>query len=133
MEDLVSHSLLLSFLLLICNLVQDIYKDTNPATTWNHAAARILNVHILDPVSCEKVTHIVPRPPTTDARSYAAAGGKFFVVEEKVNERLDGGDFDNVKSISQMDQFVGVTTEPELDPTKPKMCTTCEIRLCDCM
>ncbi|RYN81249.1 hypothetical protein AA0120_g10205 [Alternaria tenuissima] len=114
-------------------LIQDIYKDTNPATTWNHAAARILNVHILDPVSCEKVTHIVPRPPTTDARSYAAAGGKFFVVEEKVNERLDGGDFDNVKSISQMDQFVGVTTEPELDPTKPKMCTTCEIRLCDCI
>lgn len=41
-------------------LIQDIYKDRNPATIWNHATARILYVHMLDPESCEKVTHIVP-------------------------------------------------------------------------
>jgi hypothetical protein len=120
-------------LLLTRNTVQDIYKDPHPATIWNHAAARILNVHILDPVSCEKVTHIVPNPPPIDAKAYTAAGGQYFVVEEKVDERLDGGDFDNVKSVSQMDQHVGISAEPEFDPTKPKMCTACELRLCDCM
>jgi hypothetical protein len=120
-------------LLLTRNTVQDIYKDPHPATIWNHAAARILNVHILDPVSCEKVTHIVPKPPPIDAKAYTAAGGQYFVVEEKVDERLDGGDFDNVKSVSQMDQHVGISTEPEFDPTKPKICTACELRLCDCM
>jgi hypothetical protein len=120
-------------LLLICHVVQDIYKDPYPATIWNHAAARILHVHILDPMSCEKVTHMVPQPPPIDAKAYTEAGGQYFVVEEKVDERLDGGDFDNVKSVSQMDQHVGISTEPEFDPTKPKMCTTCELRLCDCM
>ncbi|CAN9264703.1 unnamed protein product [Alternaria alternata] len=114
-------------------LIQDIYKDDNPATIWNHAAARILHVHILDPISCEKVTHIVPTPPATDAKAYAEAGGQFFVVEEKTDARLDKGDFDNVKSVSQMDRHIGISTEPEFDPTKPKMCTTCELRLCDCM
>lgn len=68
-----------------------------------------------------------------DAKAYIEASGQFFVVEGGVDERLDGGDFDNVKSVSQMDQHVGVSTEPELDPKKPNMCTTCEIRPCDCM
>jgi len=118
---------------LTCRTVQDIYKDPHPATIWNHAAARILHIHILDPVSCEKVTHIVPTPPSTDVKAYTEAGGQYFVVEEKVDERLDGGDFDNVKSVSQMDQHVGISAEPDFDPTKPKMCTTCELRLCDCV
>jgi hypothetical protein len=100
---------------------------------WNHAAARLLHVHILDPASCEKVTHVVPRPPPMDSKAYAEAGGQFFVVEEKADERLDGGDFGNVKSVSWMDQHIGISTEPEFDPTKPKICTTCELRLCDCM
>lgn len=68
-----------------------------------------------------------------DAKAYTEASGQFFVIKEKVDERLDGGDFDNVKSVSQKDQQVGISTEPEFDPTKPKMCTTCELRLCDCM
>lgn len=88
---------------------------------------------MLDPESCEKVTHIVPQPPPMDVKRYAKTGGQFWVVEEKVDERLDGGDFDSVKSVSQMDKHVGITTEPEFNPTRPKMCTTCEIRLCDCM
>ncbi|EUC44956.1 hypothetical protein COCMIDRAFT_26816 [Bipolaris oryzae ATCC 44560] len=110
-----------------------IYKDRNAPTTWNHAAARILHVHMLDPESCEKVTHIVPQPPPIDAKRYAKTGGQFWVVEEKVDERLDGGDFDSIKSVSQMDKHVGITTEPEFNPARPKMCTTCEIRLCDCI
>jgi hypothetical protein len=90
-------------------------------------------VHILDPVSCEKVTHVVPKPPATDVKGYTEAGGQFFVVEEKADARLDKGDFDNVKSVSQMDQHIGISTEPEFDPKKPKMCVVCELRLCDCM
>lgn len=90
-------------------------------------------MHIFDPVSCEKVTHIVPQPLPVDIRTYAESGCKFFVVEEKIEGRLDGGEFGNVKSVSQMDAHGGVTTEPEFDSTKPKMCTTCEVRLCDYM
>ncbi|KAI4950449.1 hypothetical protein J4E91_004331 [Alternaria rosae] len=114
-------------------LIQDIYKDPFHYDNWNYAATRIFNVHILDPISCEKVTHIVPRPPPIDTKAYTEAGGQYFVVEEKVDERLDGGDFDNVKSVSQMDQHIGISTEPEFDPNKPKICTTCELRLCDCI
>ncbi|KAG9190472.1 hypothetical protein G6011_08560 [Alternaria panax] len=113
--------------------IQDIYKDDDATTIWNHAAARILHVHILDPVSCEKVTHIVSTPPPTDARACTEAGGQFFVTEEKVDERLDGGDFDNIKSVSQMDKHIGIGTEPEFDPSKPRMCTACELRVCDCI
>jgi len=114
-------------------IVQDIYADTQPANIWNHEAARIIYVHILDPLSCEKVTHIVPPPPPISAGTYAQTGGQFYVVKEKIDERLEGGDFSNIKSISQMDKHFGVGTEPEFDPTKPKKCMECEIRLCDCM
>ncbi|KAF2651365.1 hypothetical protein K491DRAFT_781939 [Lophiostoma macrostomum CBS 122681] len=114
-------------------LIQDIYKDPYPATIWNHDAARIIHVHILDPVSCEKVTHIVPKPPPIEVQSYVNAGGQFYVVEEQVDNRVEGGDFGNVKSVSQMDSQIGVSTEEEFDPTKPKMCTFCKIRLCDCI
>lgn len=100
---------------------------------WNHAAARIIHVHMIDPESCEKVTHVVPQPPPVAVEDYIKDGGQFYVIEEKVDERLPGGDFDNVKSVSQMDKHVGITTDTEFDPTKPKMCTTCERRLCDCM
>ncbi|KAI4919452.1 hypothetical protein J4E90_001586 [Alternaria incomplexa] len=109
----------------------DIYKDPYPPVAWNHAAARILHIHILDPVSCEQVTHIVPTPPSTDVKAYTEAGGKYFVVEEKVDERLDGGDFDNVKSVGQMDQHIGISTEPEFDPTKPKIIRPCDHQFCN--
>jgi hypothetical protein len=90
-------------------------------------------VHILDPASCEKVTHLVPLPPPIDAKSYADSGGKFFVVEEQVDNRVDGGDFEGVKSVSQMDKHIGVNKEEEFDPTKPSMCRECQIRLTDCI
>ena len=114
-------------------VVQDIYEDKYPAAIWNHDAARIIHIHILDPDSFEKVTHIVPVPPPIDVETYADQGGQFFVVEEKPDQRLEGGDFDKVKSVSQMDEHVGVTTEPDFDPSVPKKCTTCQIRMCDCM
>lgn len=92
-------------------------------------------MHILDPASCEKVTHIVPPPPPIDAMGYVGANMPFFVVEEQVDNRVEGGDFDNVASVSAMDKkIVGVATEePEFDPSKPRMCKECETRLCDCM
>lgn len=119
--------------MLIPDPVQDIYKDPYPANIWNHAAARIIHVHMLDPVSCEKVTHVVPIPPPMDVETYAEMGGEFYVVEEKVDQRLEGGDFDNVKSVSQMDELMGLSTEEDFDPLKPRMCRQCERRLCDCM
>ena len=64
---------------------------------------------------------------------YVEANMPFFVVEEQVDNRVDGGDFGNVISVSAMDKEKGVTVEPEFDPSKPKMCKECETRLCDCM
>ncbi|OAG42872.1 hypothetical protein AYO21_02823 [Fonsecaea monophora] len=113
-------------------LVQDIYRDHNPASIWNTEAARLVHVHILDPASCEAVTHVVPPPPPIDAMGYVEEGGAFFVVEEQPENRVDGGDFDNVKSVSAMDQQKGVQSEPSLDPSQPTRCK-CGIRLCDCV
>lgn len=119
--------------LLTSSLVQDIYRDNNSARIWNTEASRLVHVHILDPTSCENVTHIVPQPPPLSAEEYVEANMPFFVVEEQVENRVEAGDFGNVVSVSAMDKEKGVTTEPEFDPTKPRMCKECETRLCDCM
>ncbi|KAK2767454.1 hypothetical protein FQN54_003610 [Arachnomyces sp. PD_36] len=114
-------------------LVQDIYRDRNPPRIWNTEATRLVHVHILDPQSCESVTHIVPPPPPIDAMGYVEQDLPFFVVEEQVDNRVDGGEFKNVASVSAMDKKTGVMTEPSFDPSKPTMCTGCETRLCDCI
>ena len=93
----------------------------------------MVHVHILDPIGYEKVTHIVPPPPPISTEEYVEANMPFFVVEEQVENRVEGGDFGNVISVSAMDKEKGATTEPEFDPKKPKMCKECETRLCDCM
>jgi hypothetical protein len=85
----------------------------------------------MDPMSCEAVTHIVPPPPPMDVREYAEAQLPFYVVNE-TNNRVDGGDFDNVQSVAAMDAQIGIASEPELDPSKPVSCQ-CSIRLCDCV
>lgn len=92
-----------------------------------------MHVHILDPVSCEEVTHIVPPPVPLSAQEAVASNLPFFVVEEQVDNRLDGGDFNQVHSVSQMDKINGVASEPSFDPSQPTMCKSCEKRLCDCM
>lgn len=79
------------------------------------------------------MTHIVPPPPPINAAEYAEAKLPFYVVEEQVDNRLEGGDFDNVISVSAMDKDQGVTSEPAFDPSKPRACRECEVRLCDCM
>jgi len=114
-------------------LIQDIVKDLNPPNCWNTSQSRLINIHILDPTSCEQVTHTVPQPPPMDAKAYTDAGHSFYVVQEDVDNRLEEGDFENVNSVSAMDQAIGVTTVEEFDPMKPKMCTQCAKRLCDCM
>ncbi|KIW86331.1 hypothetical protein Z517_01727 [Fonsecaea pedrosoi CBS 271.37] len=112
-------------------LVQDIYRDHNPASIWNTEAARLVHVHILDPASCEAVTHVVPPPPPIDAMGYVEEGGAFFVVEEQPENRVDGGDFDNVKSVSAMDQQKGVQSEPSLDPSQPTRVRPCDHQFCN--
>ncbi len=79
------------------------------------------------------MTHIVPPPPPIDAAEYAKANLPFYVVEEQVDNRVEGGDFNNIVSVSAMDKEQGVTAEPVFDPSKPRMCRECEVRLCDCM
>lgn len=114
-------------------LIQDIVKDLTPQNCWNTSQSRLINLHIFDPTSCEEITHIVPQPPPMDAKAYTDADLPFYVVQEDVDNRLEEGDFENVKSVSAMDKAFGVTTEEEFDPMKPRMCTQCEKRLCDCM
>ena len=114
-------------------LIQDIITDWTPLSCWNTTQTRLINIHILDPKSCEQVTHVVPQPPPMDAKAYTDAGLPFYVMQEDVDNRVDEGDFEGIKSVSAMDQEVGISTEDEFDPMKPRMCTTCEKRLCDCM
>lgn len=66
--------------------VQDIYHDNNSPTIWNTDASRILNVHILDPASCEAVTHIVSPPPPIGAEEYIKEDLPFFVGDEQVDK-----------------------------------------------
>ncbi|KAJ5162286.1 hypothetical protein N7492_007678 [Penicillium capsulatum] len=113
--------------------VQDIIRDTKSPNIWNVPAARVIHVHILDPVSCEEVTHVVPPPVPPSAYEAAASKLPFFVMEEQVDNRVDGGDFEQVHSVSQMDQIKGISSEPTFDPSQPTMCRSCEKRLCDCM
>jgi hypothetical protein len=78
------------------------------------------------------VTHVVPPPPPIDAMGYVESIMAFFVVEEQVENRVDGGDFDNAISVSAMDKEKSASTEPSLDPSKPMQCK-CRVRLCDCV
>jgi len=112
--------------------VQDIYRDDHPARIWNTAASKLVHIHIFDPGSCEAVTHVVPPPPPIDTTAYVESGGQFFVVQERPDARVEGGDFTNVKSVSAMDKEKGVAAEPSLDPSTPTQCK-CGVRLCDCV
>lgn len=93
---------------------------------WNVDAARPINFHILDPISCESVTHLVPPPIPMNAYVAVLANMAFFVVEEQIDDRVEGGDFDNIKSVSKMDETKGIAFEPSLDPNQPTMCSSCE-------
>lgn len=112
--------------------MQDIYKDDNDPNIWSTAGSKLMNVHILDPASCESVTHVVPAPPPIDVEAYAKAGFQFYTVEERPEERLEGGDFDNVKSVATMDKQNMQMEEKPLDPTVLTECR-CGKRLCDCV
>lgn len=119
-------------------LIQDIYTDRNPASIWNHSASRLIYVHILSPASFEQVTHIVPQSPSLDVKAYAEAGGQFFVVEEDVEGRIEGGEFEDIKSVSAINKQILAgkgkgRKEEEFDPMMARMCKGCEIRLCDCI
>ncbi|KAF2021493.1 hypothetical protein BU24DRAFT_417132 [Aaosphaeria arxii CBS 175.79] len=116
-------------------LIQDVYVDSHPAHIWNHGASHTLNVHIFSPPDFEAITHIVPAPPPPSAEDYAKKGGAFYVVEEKVDDRVEGGDFEGVDSVSKIDKkkLAEAKEDDEFDPKKPVMCKVCEIRLCDCI
>lgn len=122
-----------TFFTLIRFIVQDIATDYKSPNMWNVNAARLINIHILDPISCESVTHIVPPPIPMSVHDAVLAKLPFFVVEEQIDNRLEGGDFDNVKSVSKTDEAKGIASEPTLDPNQPVMCSSCERRLCDCV
>lgn len=77
------------------------------------------------------MTHIVPPPIPMSAYEAILAKLPFFVVSEQIDNRLEGGDFDNVKSVSKMDETKGIVSESSLDPNQPIMCSSCEKRLCD--
>ena len=117
-------------------LIQDIYTDTNPEYIWDKSRTRLINVHILNSYSFETITQIVPPPTPITARMYIDLGLPVFLLEEKVDARVDGGSpLKDVKSISTIDKQVGIdySSEAAFDPLRPKRCGTCESRLCDCM
>lgn len=117
-------------------LTQDIYTDCHPAYIWNTARTSLINVHILSPDTFEAITHICAHPTPITAKDYADAGLPFFVIEEDMENRLDGSDALNaVKSVSQVDAHVGVDTSGNASENTrlPKRCELCKKALCDCM
>lgn len=84
-------------------------------------------------MTCERFTHVVPPPPPIDTEMYLKANFPFYVVEEQVDNRLEGGEFDDVKSVSALDKEKGINTESIFDPSKPTRCSECKIRICHCM
>jgi hypothetical protein len=117
-------------------MIQDIMTDINPPYLWNASRTRMINVHIFSPTTFEELTHIVPHPTPISAAAYAAEGLPFFAVEEDPDNRLDGSEtLAAVKSVSQMDEAVGVDCSgaSSADTKLPKRCTICKTKLCDCM
>jgi len=117
-------------------LIQDIYADVNPRHIWNKPRTHLINVYILDSFTFEAVTHIVPPPTPITAKRYKDQGLPLFLLEEKVDSRLDGGNpLKGVKSVGMMDKEIGINDvfDDTFDPLKPKKCQTCGFRLCDCM
>lgn len=74
----------------------------------------------------------MPAPPPIDAEAYAKAGLQFYAVEERPDDRLEGGDFGDVKSVAAMDKQKLQMEEKPLDPTVLAECR-CGKRLCDCV
>lgn len=117
-------------------LVQDIVRDKSPNYIWNKARAKLVHIHILHPSFFEAVTHVLAPKTPISTQEYLAAGIPFFAVEEDPDQRLDGSEvLAGVKSVSAMDSHVGVQdgSSTDFDPLKPKHCTKCAVRLCDCM
>ena len=65
--------------------------------------------------------HWVFQPPI-GAEEYTKQDLPFFVVDEQVDKRVGGGDFDRVKG---MDADQDVVSEPDLDSSKPVICGKC--------
>lgn len=63
----------------------------------------------------------------------------FVVVDEQIENRVEGGDFEDIHSVSatsSMDKQKVVATEPSFDPRKPSACGeyySSKVRLCDCV
>lgn len=117
-------------------LIQDIYEDGYPRYIWNKSRTRLVNIQIFDSLTFEAVTHIVPPMTPITAQTYIDAGLPLFAIEEEVDRRLDGEEnLKGVKSVSMMDEVVGIGSgsDAEINPSKPKKCEICGIRLCDCV
>ncbi len=119
-------------------LIQDIYEDMNPPWIWNTSRSRMLNVHIFDSWTFEAITHIMAPPTPITAEHYTQLGLPFFVIEEEMDQRINGGDaLKGVKSVSAMDKKVGLGGEKQQDAAmnkvEPGICKGCSIRLTDCM
>lgn len=117
-------------------LIQDIYQDKYPSHIWDSGRARLVNVHILDSSIFEALTHIVPPMVPLTPQAYKEAGLPFYVLEEEIDNRIDGGQaLKEVKSVSTMDKEVGVGSGSDTtgDTLRPKGCEICKVRLCDCM
>ncbi|KAF8540479.1 hypothetical protein BDD12DRAFT_804492 [Trichophaea hybrida] len=114
-------------------LIQDLVTDSKPRHVWNTSRTCLTNVHIFSPASFEAVTHIVPYDVPITAKDYADAGLPFFVIEEDPDNRIDGSEtLDAVKSVSKMDEQIGVDTSgaSSTDTKAPKRVRPCNHQFC---
>lgn len=75
----------------------------------------------------------MPPPPPIDTELYLKSNFPFYVVEKQADNRLEGGEFDYVKSVGALDKEMVLVIESTFDPSKPTRCSECKIRLCNYM
>ncbi|KAF8244153.1 ubiquitin-domain-containing protein [Wilcoxina mikolae CBS 423.85] len=115
---------------------QTIYEDHYNPRIWDVGRAKIFNVQVLNAACFEEITKMMaPRTPI-DIKAYNAAGLPFFDIFNEVPTNVHGSDaFKKVKTVSEVDQMLGVEPSTTYEPGAriPLQKCKCDNNMLDCV
>lgn len=111
---------------------QSIAEDKNDPRVWNLKKAKLINVQIVNSVQFEEMTNMATPTTPVSLKTYASSGLPFFDIYNEMPSDISGA-FNAVRTVSQRDSVLGARAGMVYDPTRPQICGTCSIRMCDCM
>ncbi|KAF8475538.1 hypothetical protein BDZ91DRAFT_817255 [Kalaharituber pfeilii] len=113
---------------------QNIRDDKNPPHIWDPDRTKLINIQFINSARFEEVTGLLIPPTPISVQTYAAQGLPFFQFFNEESSVICG-DFDKVKSISQLDRTLLATASQDTvyHPTRPQLCTVCKRALADCV